>query len=287
MTSFGRRSVLTSFKYLRLTDVRKPFGNTFIPTISVALGKDVEQAIREATYTTWEFRIRTRDGQERWIANCATVRRDESGRALKMIGTVRDVTEEKLAAEEIREQNAILHTILESTTDFIYMKDCQGRYVTINVSAAAFIGKPAQEIIGRTDSELFPPEVASGIQAHERKLFAEETELRYEEAIPSGGRLTHLSTAKNVCRDSTGQVIGLVGITRDITAHIEAEEALRQSTILLENVVENIPLAVFVKDPNDKFRIRLWNQGGRVDFRNHARRDYRPQRVRLLAAGAS
>ena len=59
------------------------------PDDLVALGKDVERAIREATYTTWEFRIRTRDGQERWIANCATVRRDESGRALKMIGTAR------------------------------------------------------------------------------------------------------------------------------------------------------------------------------------------------------
>ena len=61
-------------------------------------------------------------------------------------------------------------------------------------------------------------------------------------------------------------MIGLVGITRDITAHIEAEEALRQSTLLLENVVENIPLAVFVKDPNDDFRIRLWNKAAESIF---------------------
>jgi PAS domain S-box-containing protein len=247
------------------------------------LVKDVERAIREHTYSTWEFRIRTADGQERWIANCATVSRDSTGSAQKVIGTARDVTDEKLAAEEIREQNAILHTILESTTDFIYMKDCQGRYVTVNASAAAFIGKPVQEIIGRTDVELFPPEVAAEIQSHERQLFAEETELRYEEAIPSGGRTMHLSTAKNVCRDSTGHLIGLVGITRDITAHVEAEEALRQSTILLENVVENIPLAVFVKDPKDEFRIRLWNKAAesifgfkREEMMGHSAYDYWP-----------
>ena len=96
-----------------------------------------------------------------------------------MIGSARNITEERLADDEIREQNAILHTILESTTDFIYMKDCQGRYVTINASAAAFIGKPVTEIIGRSDAELFPAEVAREIHLREQQLFADETELRF------------------------------------------------------------------------------------------------------------
>ncbi len=160
----------------------------------------------------------------------------------------------------------ILHTILESTTDFIYMKDRLGRYVTINAAAAAFIGKPVAEIIGRSDDELFPPEVARDIKARERQLFTQQTELRFQETLPGNNRLTHLSTAKNVCRDSTGEIIGLVGITRDVTSHFEAEEALRQSTLLLENIVENIPLAVFVKDPKDEFRIRLWNKAAESIF---------------------
>ncbi len=168
--------------------------------------------------------------------------------------------------EALREQSAILQTILESTTDFVYMKDRQGRYVTINTAAAAFIGRPAAEIIGRPDEELFPFEIAREIQARDQQLFADAVEQRFDETLPSGNRVLHLSTSKNICRDSAGNVIGLVGITRDITAHVEALEALRQSTSLLENIVEHIPLAVFVKDPKDEFSSSPVEQGRRVDI---------------------
>ncbi len=230
------------------------------------LGRWVEQAIRDGTYTSIEFRICYAGSETRWINTCATVRRNETGQVQTMIGSARNITAAKLAADEVREQNAILQTILESTTDFIYMKDREGRYVTINAAAAAFIGKPVNDIIGRRDSELFPAEVARDIEARERQLFAEEKELRFEESIPTGHGLSHLSTAKNVCRDANGDVIGLVGITRDITAHLEAEEALRHSTLLLENIVENIPLGVFVKDPKDEYCIRLWNKAAESMF---------------------
>jgi two-component system cell cycle sensor histidine kinase/response regulator CckA len=225
-----------------------------------------EQTLREATYSSVEFRVVQPDGAPRWIATRSLVRRNESGHALKMIGSARNITQERLAADELRAQNAILQTILDSTTDFVYMKDRQGHYLKINAAGAAFIGKRASEIIGRRDAELFPPDVAQDITEHEQQLFDQETELRYEESIRRGDQVVHLSTAKSPCRDANGNVIGLVGITRNITAYMAAEEALRQSTLLLENVVENIPMAVFVKDPNDDFRIRLWNKAAEGIF---------------------
>jgi PAS domain S-box-containing protein len=168
--------------------------------------------------------------------------------------------------ESLREQYAILQTILESTTDFVYMKDRQGRYITANSAAANFVGHPLEEIIGRRDEDFFPAEIAREIQARDQRLFADEVEQRFEKTIPIGDRVHHFSTSKNICRDTAGNVIGLVGITRDITAHVEALEALRQSTALLENIVENIPLAVFVKDPKDSFRVRLWNKAAESIF---------------------
>jgi PAS domain S-box-containing protein len=121
-------------------------------------------------------------------------------------------------------------------------------------------------IIGRKDEDLFPAEIAREIRARDEQLFAHATEQRFEETLPSGNQVQHFSTSKNVCRDSTGKVIGLVGITRDITAQVDAENALRESAMLLENIVEHIPLAVFVKDPKEDFRVRLWNKAAESIF---------------------
>jgi len=131
--------------------------------------------------------------------------------------------------EELREQYAILQTILESTTDFVYMKDCLGRYVTINSAAAAAVGKSATEIIGRDDRAIFPPDVAQEIMDRERRIVAKGESESYEEEIPLGDQVRHLFTAKSVCRDASGKVIGVVGITRDVTPNVRAEEALREA----------------------------------------------------------
>jgi PAS domain S-box-containing protein len=129
----------------------------------------------------------------------------------------------------LREQYAILQTILESTTDFVYMKDRQGRYVTINAAAAAAVGKSPSDIIGRDDRAIFPPDVAGKIIECERRLIANGTSESFEETIPLGGQRRNLFTAKSVCRDASGKVIGIVGITRDVTPHVRAEEALREA----------------------------------------------------------
>lgn len=146
--------------------------------------------------------------------------------ALSALGSV---AEHSRTEEALREQYAVLQTILESTTDFVYMKDRQGRYVTINSAAAAALGKRAADIIGRDDHAIFPPDVAREIMVRERRILAEGTSESFEETIPLGNQLRHLFTAKSVCRDASGRVIGLVGITRDVTPNVRAEEALREA----------------------------------------------------------
>jgi PAS domain S-box-containing protein len=145
------------------------------------------------------------------------------------LSTLGSAAEHSWTEEALREQNAVLQTILESTTDFVYMKDRQGRYVTINSAAAAALGKSVAEIIGRDDHAIFPPDVAREIMARERRILAEGTSESFEETIPLGDQLRHLFTAKSVCRDASGRVIGLVGITRDVTPNVRAEEALREA----------------------------------------------------------
>jgi PAS domain S-box-containing protein len=139
------------------------------------------------------------------------------------------------AAEAARhalvQHKLVLETLLESTGDFIYMKDREGRYVFVNPAAAKSVGKSAEEIIGKDDRALFPIEDARHIMEKDRQIMATGISEVFEETRAYTGGVRHLHSSKNVCRDSTGAVIGIVGISRDITELKRAEEALNSSEL--------------------------------------------------------
>ncbi len=73
---------------------------------------------------------------------------------------VRDITERKRAQEKLQERYNLLQAISEGTTDSIFVKDLQGRYLSINSAGAKAIGKAMDEILGKNDAELLSPETA-------------------------------------------------------------------------------------------------------------------------------
>jgi PAS domain S-box-containing protein len=135
------------------------------------------------------------------------------------------------AEQALIQHRLVLETLLESTADFIYMKDRDGRYVFVNTSAAQSVGMSVQEIIGKDDRALFPEEHARHIMEKDRQIMASGISEVFEETRVSAGRVRHLHSSKNVCRDSSGAVIGIVGISRDVTELKRAEEALSASEL--------------------------------------------------------
>jgi PAS domain S-box-containing protein len=135
------------------------------------------------------------------------------------------------ARQALVQHKLVLETLLESTGDFIYMKDREGRYVFVNPAAARSVGKSAEEIIGKDDRALFPIEDARHIMEKDRQIMATGISEVFEETRAYAGGVRHLHSSKNVCRDSTGAVIGIVGISRDITELKRAEEALNSSEL--------------------------------------------------------
>jgi PAS domain S-box-containing protein len=146
-------------------------------------------------------------------------------------GEVAPLSVSQTAEHALAQHKLVLETLLESTADFIYMKDREGRYVFVNPAAAKSMGKSAEEIIGKDDRELFPEEHARHIMEKDRQIMATGISEVFEETRAYADGVRHLHSSKNVCRDSTGAVIGIVGISRDITELKRAEEALNSSEL--------------------------------------------------------
>lgn len=132
--------------------------------------------------------------------------------------------EEKLRALQL------LEAIAETSTDAIFAKDTRGRYLLFNKEAERVTGKRTEEVLGQDDTALFPPEQAAQVMADDRAAMGEAQTVTFTEKLDTvDGEVVFLAT-KGPLRDADGKVVGLFGISRDITRIKHTEEALQQQT---------------------------------------------------------
>jgi PAS domain S-box-containing protein len=189
------------------------------------------EAVKRGDPFEIEHRFRGRDGRYRWFHSRAIPVRNANGELERWVGISSDIDFQKQAEQTLAQQRQVLEILIESTADFVYMKDRDGRYVFANSSAARSVGKTVKEIIGKDDRDLFPLESALAIMEKDRQIMASGISEVFEETRSAVGRTRHLHSSKNVCRDSAGAVIGMVGISRDITERKQVEEALSSSEL--------------------------------------------------------
>jgi PAS domain S-box-containing protein len=131
--------------------------------------------------------------------------------------------------EELSRQKDLLHSVIEGTSDAVFVKDSLGRYLLANSEVARVVGKPLDEIIGKDDTALFNAADALEIMNTDRLAMESVLPLHVEETVcTTRGVLTYHST-KGPVHDKKGATIGMFGISRDITALKRAEKALQES----------------------------------------------------------
>ncbi len=146
------------------------------------------------------------------------------------ITTGADVTSIKKAEQALRNSEALLRTVLDNCPDPIFLKDLDCRLLLANRATFAVVGKPAEAVIGKTDAEFYDdPATGRAIMENDRRIMKSGQVEVVEESIsdPAGTRV-YLS-AKAPYRDAEGRVIGLVGVTKEITERKQAENALKKS----------------------------------------------------------
>ena len=193
-----------------------------------------------------EVRMRHKSGKWVWIlARGGVSSRAQDGTPLIMSGTHLDITPRKQAEELSQINENRLKALVEATTDAIYIKDHQGRYVLVNTAAMRLAGRlDAHEWIGKDDKSLYHRAEARKLMKTDRKILAAGAIQSVEEQVTDqSGRQRIISSIKGQIRSETGEIIGLFAIARDVTELIQKEKDLGRELRMLQQQAEAASLA--------------------------------------------
>jgi diguanylate cyclase (GGDEF)-like protein/PAS domain S-box-containing protein len=185
--------------------------------------------------------IRQNDRSERWVLGKGKLYYDKDGVVEKLVGTIQDITETKITQEnlqrneekykqlfvEFEEKQALLKSLINSIPDLIFYKDKNSVYLGCNKAFEAFAGVKEKDLVGLTDYNIFNKDVADLFRRMDLKMMSQGESRRNEEWVhyPDGKRVL-LDTLKTPFYDNEENVLGLIGISRDITERKNKEDEI-------------------------------------------------------------
>src|SRR5579859_4538167 len=211
------------------------------------------------------------DGEVGWTSTTKVPLRNQDGEIVGLVGINRDITEQKRAEEtlrqsydelekrvtarttEISQERQLLRTLIDNLPDYVYVKDGEGRFIMANMAVARQMGLSSpDDIIGKSDFDFFPHELAARYQAEEEEMIRSGKGLSNHEGptvdASKRGKNRWVSTTKVILRDPRGKVTGFIGVGRDITERKRMEEVLAQERSLLRTLINNLPDSIYAKD---------------------------------------
>jgi PAS domain S-box-containing protein len=162
-------------------------------------------------------------------------------------------------ADSLDRERELLRTLIDALPDVVFTKDTRGRFVNCNIATLALCGvERLDQVAGKTVFDLFPAEIAAPYHDDDLAVLAGNPVMNREErGVDSEGRATWLLTIKVPLRDASGQVIGLVGVARDITDRKRADAERARVLAELQLQIERMPLAYLLTDR--ELRYTRWN----------------------------
>ncbi|TVT47959.1 MAG: PAS domain S-box protein [Denitromonas halophila] len=208
-----------------------------------------------------EHRVRCKDGSYRWILNCGgVVERDETGRAVRVVGTNTDITEQKEMAALAREAQLRWQYAIESADHGVWDWDATSNRVFFSAQWKAMLGYTEAEVgdtLGEWESRVHPddlPDTQATLRRHldgKTASYTNEHRMRHKD----GSWRWILDRGRVVERNAAGEALRVMGTHTDITDRKEAEAALRASERQLRTLIEAMPDPAFFKDGQNRWRV--------------------------------
>jgi PAS domain S-box-containing protein len=168
-----------------------------------------------------EYRVKCKDGTYRWFHARGIAARDVNGQPTRMAGSISDIHARKQAEHR-------LQTLLDNSPAIIHVKDLTGRYLDINQHGAAFFQVQRDQLVGKTDYDFFPPDVATVLRNNDRHVAEKRTTIRVEEEFVYRDQRTVMLSVRYPLYDANGEMFATAGISTELTEQKRLEESIRE-----------------------------------------------------------
>jgi PAS domain S-box-containing protein len=148
----------------------------------------------------------------------------------------------------VRRDLDLLQSVLDGTSDIIFVKDLAGKYLFMNRIGAELIGRTVDEIVGQDDLSLFGPDAAAGSRAIDEMVMAEGKSVTLEQSAWLRGEDYTFLVTKSPYRNMPGELLGVLGVARDISPQKRAVAVLSESARRFSTLANNSPTGIFETD---------------------------------------
>jgi PAS domain S-box-containing protein len=199
------------------------------------------------------------DGHRALLETIKTPMRDARGNLIGVLGIARDITEVSEAREELRRKESYQRAILDNFPFLVWLKDTESRFLAVNQAFAEACGVAAGDLVGKTDLDVWPKALAEAYRADDKLVLACGARKVVEEEVVDYDQRKWFETYKAPVLDSAGQVLGTVGLARDISERKRVEDALRESEFFLKESQKIGRLGGWRADPVNN--TVMWTEG--------------------------
>jgi PAS domain S-box-containing protein len=171
--------------------------------------------------------MHTGDGRLLWVSTNGIPSLDSNGDLEGYRGSHTDITERKRSEEVLSEAEARQRTILDNMPFMAWLKDSEGRFIIVNQQFANACGRTVEQVVGLTDLEIWPRELAEKYCADDAEIMATRSGKGVEELVAGAGGIKWFETFKAPILNLRMEVTGTTGMAREITYRKRAEEEKR------------------------------------------------------------
>jgi len=214
-----------------------------------------EQLLSEKVAASYSTEIKNRAGRvlEVEISSFFLVKKDNEIDNFVLI--VRDTTTRKESEQRQRQEHELFKTLLDNLSDSVSFKDDQHRFILVNKTNAVFGNVISEEVIGKTVFDFLSKEQAQRIHDDEDAIMRSGQAIvnKVEQVILDDGVERFVCVTKFPWYNAEGEIIGTMGLSKDVTEWKHTEEELVKNHTMLQTLLDAIPDAVCFKDSQNRF----------------------------------
>ncbi len=164
-----------------------------------------------------------------------------------------EIERRKLVEQDLRDSQALYSSLVENLPVQVLRKDLEGRFTFANQSFCRLVGMSLEELKGKTDYDLYPPDLAEKYRADDRWVVEHGQLFECEEENIQEGQRRYVHVMKSPVRDAAGKIVGTQVVFWDVTAQRQAQAALEHERYLLHALMDHLPHAIYFKDREGRY----------------------------------